>query len=218
MMATGGGRNPVLAGAIADGRRLVRHAHLVALAVAVAAGVLVAGAGSGSRAVVQSYRAPWTPAPTDPGGQAPGGTSAVLVTVPDVVGEPEDSAIEQLEDEGFAVETQAVAVEDVEPAVVVEQAPDAGSEAPAGSTVTLSVAGQPEEGVTVPTVIGLSEPEARARIQEVGLEVVDVVPEGSSDVPAGFVIRSDPAGGTTVDPGSGVVLVVSSGSPDVVVD
>lgn len=218
MTATSGSRDPVVAGAIRDGRRLVRHAHLVALAVAVVAGVLVAGAGSGSRAVVQSYRAPATPAPGDPGDPGPGGTSAVLVIVPDVVGETEDSAIEQLEDEGFIVETQPVPVDDVESGVVVEQAPDAGSEAPAGSTVTLAVAGEPEDGVTVPIVIGLSEPEATARIQEVGLEVVEVVPEESSDVPAGLVIRSEPAGGTTVDPGSGVVLVVSSGPPDDVVD
>jgi serine/threonine-protein kinase len=209
----GPGGDAELAGALADGRRLIRRAQLLALAAAVAAGVLVAGVGSGTREVVQSYRAPDTSVPTG-GGSRPTGP---LATVPDVVGEDEEAAIDVVQGAGYEAEVEAVEVEDVEPGVVAEQDPAAGTEAPTGSLVTLLVAGQPD-GATVPDVVGLSEAEARATLEEAGLEVVGVSEEETADVPAGIVVRSEPAGGTAVEPGSGVALVVSSGPSDTGVD
>lgn len=202
-----------LAGALADGRRLIRRARLLALAAAVAAGVLVAGAGSSTREVVQSYRAPDTTVPTE--GESP--PTGPVATVPDVVGEDEEAAIDVVQGAGYEAEVEAVDAEDVEPGVVVEQDPAAGTEAPTGSLVTLHVAGEPD-GAVVPDVVGLSEAEARATVEEAGLELVGVSEEEAADVPAGVVLRSEPAGGTTVEPGSGVALVVSSGPSDTGVD
>ncbi len=68
------------------------------------------------------------------------------------------------------------------------------------------------EQVTVPNVINMTETEARAAITAAGL--VAAKTEAAEDTsPAGSVISQDPASGTTVDKGSTVDIVVSTGPP-----
>ncbi|WP_104526210.1 Stk1 family PASTA domain-containing Ser/Thr kinase [Blastococcus atacamensis] len=67
--------------------------------------------------------------------------------------------------------------------------------------------------VAVPTLVNLTEPEARTAIEGAGLAVDEVTQEASTTVPEGRVIESTPAAGARVDEGSEVDLVVSSG-PD----
>ncbi len=79
---------------------------------------------------------------------APGETVTVIVSsgpadvvVPDVEGQTEDDAREALEDAGFEVQvqTQPLAPGDDRDGTVIEQSPAGGSEAPPGSTVTITV-------------------------------------------------------------------------------
>jgi serine/threonine-protein kinase len=85
--------------------------------------------------------------------------------------------------------------------------------------VTLYISsGAETEGVTVPDVIGASGEDANARLAALGLRTA-TTSEASAGAPAGSVVRSDPPAGTTVEAGSLVRLVVSSGLvrvPDVV--
>lgn len=72
----------------------------------------------------------------------------------------------------------------------------------------------PPETVPVPTVAGLSEDDAVAAIQEVGLNPVRKA-EASTEVEAGTVISSTPDAGEEVEEGSDVTYVVSTGPSSV---
>jgi serine/threonine-protein kinase len=70
--------------------------------------------------------------------------------------------------------------------------------------------------VAVPTIAGMAEADAVAALQGAGLEYSRQA-EPSTDVPAGSVTRSDPAGGTEVEEGSTVEFWVSTGPNSVAV-
>jgi serine/threonine-protein kinase len=66
----------------------------------------------------------------------------------------------------------------------------------------------------VPSVVGLTEDEARTAIGDAGLTVGDIEREASDTVRAGQVIEQSPDANDYVDPGTEVDLVVSLGKPD----
>jgi eukaryotic-like serine/threonine-protein kinase len=66
----------------------------------------------------------------------------------------------------------------------------------------------------VPSVVGLTEDEARTAIGDAGLTVGDIEREASDTVRAGQVIEQSPDANDYVDPGTAVDLVVSLGKPD----
>jgi beta-lactam-binding protein with PASTA domain len=137
------------------------------------------------------------------------------VRMPDVVGLQEADAIAELEDDGFT-DISVVPDEeaDAEPGEVVAQDP-AASEAvtelyPIDTPVTLTVAIGPGE-VAVPDLGGLTQQEARDALLEAGLTFAGTTEEDSPDTERGFVLRSEPAAGETVEEGSDVTLVLASG-------
>jgi eukaryotic-like serine/threonine-protein kinase len=69
------------------------------------------------------------------------------------------------------------------------------------------------EQTRVPSLIGLSEADARAAIGDAGLTVGDVTYEADSDVKKDKVISQDPDPDMFVDPASKIDLVISSGKP-----
>ena len=69
----------------------------------------------------------------------------------------------------------------------------------------------PPTKVTVPDTVGMSEDAARLAIVNSNLLVGLTRFENNSSMPAGNVIEQDPAGGTEVDEGSAVDLIISSG-------
>jgi serine/threonine-protein kinase len=96
---------------------------------------------------------------------------------------------------------------------VIGQSPEAGTKVDKGSTVTLQVSSGPGK-VNVPFVTGLKESTATKALNKRGLNV-DSTSQHSATVPKGEVIRSSPPDGTSVDKGSRVQLVVSSGPSQV---
>ncbi len=80
-----------------------------------------------------------------------------------------------------------------------------------GSVYSFSV------NVTVPNVVGLTQAAASTAITGVGLVVGTVTTASSSSVPSGDVISQDPVSGTSVNLGSAVDLVVSTGPAQVAV-
>lgn len=135
-------------------------------------------------------------------------TGAPVVEVPEVRNRTSEAAREILTGAGFRVDVKQVN-SDKDPNTVLEQAPAAGSRAPKGSTVTLTVSKGVEQ-ILVPNVRGRSASDAANLLGQTGFRST-TRPESSSDVEPGFVIRSEPASGTPLDRNSTVTLVVSTG-------
>ncbi len=127
--------------------------------------------------------------------------------IPTVAGKTQDQARKALTDAGFVVGDV-----NIQPSTDVDKGKVMGTDpsgsAPKGSTVNLIVSGGPSQ-VAVPSVKGQSESAATQAIQAKGLDV-NVTPKtlSSGDPNVGRVIEQDPAGGTTVDPGTTVTLTV----------
>jgi hypothetical protein len=84
------------------------------------------------------------------------------------------------------------------------------------SNILCATATQPGQTAIVPNVVGLSQAEAETAITDANLFVADPVGTANSDTtPAGDVISQQPAGGTEVQQGSQVSIVVSLGAATV---
>ena len=114
---------------------------------------------------------------------------------------------------GFLVQAEDVEVDGVEEGKVAEQDPAADSQAAKGSTVTIKMSSGPGQ-VSVPDVAGTG-PGDRHQHPRRGRPHATRGDEASDTVPAGTVIRTDPAAGTPVEKGSNVTVVVSSGAGQV---
>ncbi|WAX80484.1 Stk1 family PASTA domain-containing Ser/Thr kinase [Streptomyces sp. KMM 9044] len=169
---------------------------------------------------------------TDPGaGERIRNTDSVSLTlskgprtvqVPDVDGVALDKARSALEDVGLepGMVTQEFS-EDVAKGSVISTGPAGGTEVRAGSAVALTVSrGNP---VDIPEVTGEDLQDARAELEEAGLEVEVATGRITSEHEAGRVARQSPdAGGEAVE-GDTVTLTLSKGPemvevPDVVGD
>ncbi|MEM7251784.1 MAG: PASTA domain-containing protein, partial [Pseudomonadota bacterium] len=139
------------------------------------------------------------------------------VTVPDVVGETQADAATAITGVGLVVGTVTTANDASVPAgSVISQDPTGGTSVDEGSAVDLVVSLGPNQ-VTVPDVVGETQGDATTAITGVGLVVGTVTGANDPSVPVGSVISQDPIGGTTVDEGSAVDLVISLGPNQVVV-
>lgn len=124
-------------------------------------------------------------------------------TVPAVVGMAWEDARRELEDLGFAVEVEAVAV-DEGAGVVLSCDPEPGTRADPAAGAVLSVAADR----LVPEVVGLSEAEARDALAAVGAQNIQTVFSGSSE-PAGTVIAVSPDEGQPFSSQDQVTLSVA---------
>jgi serine/threonine-protein kinase len=136
----------------------------------------------------------------------------VLVTVPNVVGQPADQAQAALEAEGFRV-TRVTDTSDRPVDEVIDQDPDANEQAEEGSEVTITLSTGPATAA-VPDVTGRTVDEASQLIIEAGF-VPSQQAEENADVEQGLVIRTDPAAGADAALNSTVTIFYSSG-PDTI--
>lgn len=142
-------------------------------------------------------------------------------TVPNVVGQKDADAQNAIKSAGLSVGTVTYEYSDsVAQGIVISQSVDGGKKVSAGTTVDLVISNGPEPAakVNVPPVTGTSESNARQLIKNAGLSVGTVTYQHSSSVAAGYVISCSPGVGSSVDEGTSVSLVVSTGpeqtSPD----
>jgi serine/threonine-protein kinase len=129
-----------------------------------------------------------------------------VVRLPTVIGLQEEEAEAELERLGFIVDTDTRDADAPEGEVIGQQ-PGPQSRLPKGDTVTIIVS-TGAGSVIVPDVEGQTEDSARANLTGDGLSVV--VSEESVDDPSddGRVIDQAPGGGTRVQMGSTVTIVV----------
>ena len=129
--------------------------------------------------------------------------------VPGVVGLLEADARKQLEDDGFTVSVEPVDRPPGSPdvGVVVSQDPDGGLEAEPGAAVVIGVGRS--TGISVPSVLSLSEADARIQLIDAGFEpIVEYLDRrpGSPDVDV--VVNQEPDEGFEALPGSDIAIKV----------
>lgn len=161
-----------------------------------------------------------------PGGaSAPRGSTVDLVVsagpepiqMPRVTGLTSDRAEGRLEGLDLEVELVTSFHDEVEEGLVISQSPAPGSDINPGWTVQIVVSRGPEETeVELEDLSGRSIGDATAWLEESGFEAV-IERESSQEVEAGSVIRTEPPGGTSLEPGSRVLVVESTGSPVITV-
>jgi beta-lactam-binding protein with PASTA domain len=138
------------------------------------------------------------------------------VRVPRVVGLKQQDAEDELVNQGFKIGTVDQQNSDtVAAGVVLSQDPKSGDSAPQGTSVNLVVSSGKEQ-VTIPDESGKDASGAANDLGRLGLQTT-TTQEASSTVATGKVIRTDPPANTSVDKGSTVTLVVSSGPKQVTV-
>ncbi len=135
-----------------------------------------------------------------------------LAPVPNVVGQTEAQALQNLQTAGFVAGASKQAFDSKVPVGnVIAQDPAAGTQVAKGSTVTLTVSKGQEQGA-VPNTVGMSQADATAAIGKAGFKVA-VTTASSSAVTNGNVISQAPAGGVTAVAGATVTITVSTGPP-----
>jgi eukaryotic-like serine/threonine-protein kinase len=134
-------------------------------------------------------------------------TGKERVAVPAVVGKDVGAATAQLEDAGFVVSPREQVTDKKDAGTVLRQDPSAGTQAPKGSRVQLTVA-KASEKVEVPGVVGLPEEDAIANIESLGLTPVvrdAAVTDESKD---GVVLSQNPPARSKRAKGSRVIIRV----------
>jgi len=136
----------------------------------------------------------------------PGTTT--MVAVPDVEGLEQTAAEDDIRAAGLTIGAVTRQFHEMVPVDhVISQIPPAETLVAQGTAVSLVIASDVIDQVSVPEVTGLSRVQSEAAIAAVGL-VVGSVTQGYSDtVPAGAVISTEPPVGTLIDIGSPVNIV-----------
>ena len=155
----------------------------------------------------------------DPSGRVvKGGTVTVTLSrgpevypVPDIIGASFEVAQRQLDELGLAVVEDDGAHSDTVPeGRVLAVAPGVGEQVRPGDqvTVTVSLGRAP---IDVPSLIGLTEAEARGQLEQ--RQLVAAVEQVESNEPAGRVVGQSPGANSGAAPGDTVTIQVSEGPP-----
>jgi len=97
---------------------------------------------------------------------------------------------------------------------IASQIPLATTPAKKGSGVVLTISDGPGDAIVPEGLEGMSLIDARAALAAVGLTIASTTAE-PSDAAQGTVLKVDPAPGSTITAGTGVVLVIASGEVEV---
>ncbi len=138
-------------------------------------------------------------------------TGAGEIKVPNVLGYDSDAAMNMLKDQNFTPLRDYAFSDTVASGKVISQSPESGAAAKKGDTVKIVVS-QGREAVEVPDVRNRSVEEAPGMLSDKGLTVSGTTSEPSDTAAKGTVIGQSVDPGKFVDKGTGISLVVSSGS------
>jgi serine/threonine-protein kinase len=142
------------------------------------------------------------PEPIVPTAAADTSDTPLAQLVPDVLGDPQNSAVRALEAAGYSVNLSKVHATSKASGIVIGQTPAGGAPLESGSSVSLVVSSgdQAALDVTMPEIVGLSQASAEAKVKSAGL--VPYITYGSSGVPQGQVISQWPLAGEVLPAGS----------------
>jgi len=141
------------------------------------------------------------------------GIKVPQVSLPSVVGQKLGDAETALRNAGFQftiVTSTSVFASSSHPGDVVLSQDPSTPTAARGSTITLTIPGS-QTNVTVPDLSGTPASSAGSALSQANLTLGGQSNACSSTVPSGSIISTTPAGGTSVQTGAIVSIVVSSG-------
>lgn len=134
--------------------------------------------------------------------------------VPDVVRLPPGEAENRLEGRGFGLKVAGARYDPQVPeGLIVSQSPKAGSLAKRGRRI-YAITSRGGQLHTVPDVQGVSLRQAELLLGNDGLRLGGVTYQASEEMPKDIVVSQNPAPGASMNAGSPVNLVVSSGHPE----
>ena len=129
--------------------------------------------------------------------------------VPKVVGKTQDEAIKLLEDANLKAEVISETSKTVEAGYVISQETEENAEVAAGDTVKIHVStGTGIKQVTMTSVIGKKEDDAKKELEELGLKVTIAYEENTSK-DNGIVLKQSIDTGKVVDEGTEVTVTVN---------
>ncbi len=137
-------------------------------------------------------------------------TSAGTTVVPNVVGMSVADASDALTKAGLTAKAQYKESTEYEKDYIVSQDIEPNTEVESGTVLNLVVSSGKIVGATVPDVVGMTEAEAKVKLESEGFKMQKQLQESDS-VEKGNVISQNPLGATTAAQGSDVTVVVSSG-------
>jgi serine/threonine-protein kinase len=133
-------------------------------------------------------------------------TGAQQVQVPNVVGDTQTAAENQLKSAGLTFNVQTDAASTAAPGTVDHTSPTAGTMVAPNSAVTLYVSG----ATAVPSVVGMSQADATALLQQNGFRVAVLTGTATTgNFQAGTVYQQVPGAKTTEPSGSTVTIYVA---------
>ncbi|MBC8570910.1 Stk1 family PASTA domain-containing Ser/Thr kinase [Zongyangia hominis] len=139
------------------------------------------------------------------------------VVLPDFVGLKYESIVNDELYKDFKFEVEIEEPNDTyDKGLIFDQNPKQGKTVKVGSKVKIKVSSG-KTVITIPPVAGVEATLAAGQLSDLGLEVSQKT-EYSSDVAAGEVIRTDPVEGTEVGAGTSVILYVSLGAEEKLID
>ena len=100
--------------------------------------------------------------------------------------------------------------DEVEPGIVMEQSPEAGTKVISGSQVKLVVSASMDD-INVPNIYNLNEEKAKKALSNEGLVNYKFTTISSETVEEGLVVYTEPKAGTVVSTDTQIVVFVSSG-------
>ena len=152
--------------------------------------------------------------------QSNSSTSESSIQVPNLVGLTQTAAQKSITDAGFTVGTITLQNSDtVTSGNVISQSPAALTTAQGGTVINLVVSSgrAATKQVTIPSLVGLTQTQAEAALQAVGLVPMAGDPEANNTVAAGVVFKQNPSAGSTALVGSTVTFTVALGATTVTV-
>lgn len=131
-----------------------------------------------------------------------------IVTVPKVVGETKDDAVNKLRELGFDVKVEEEYHDKIEKGYVVEQSLEENKEILAGSEITIKVSMGIEQ-VEVPDLKGKSESEAKEAISKAKLKWKSTTKANDSSKPNGVVVDQSISANSVVDKNTEISITVN---------
>lgn len=135
----------------------------------------------------------------------------VLTAVPSVDSMTETEASNALTAAGLRPQVERTFHDEVESGFAIGTEPEAGSEVEPDSLVTLQISEGPANRAIPEDIFQMTESSARDALESVGLRGGSVSEANSATVPAGRVVATEPALGSSVPANSEVDLVLSTG-------
>lgn len=145
-----------------------------------------------------------------PASSASPSPSVAQVAVPECENETISTVRSRLDAAGLTIREEDQSSDEVDEGRVIRCEPSSGTEVDEDSEVLVYVS-IGAEAVAVPRLSGQTQAEATETLRDAGLAVGDITQEDHPDIPAGSVIRTNPAAGVEVEEGEQIDLVISRG-------